>query len=149
MKNGNWILTWVIFAMTCMWNTRAMAQHTNTYERSGLGENTVAYDGGAESFSSNFRSADLKPRGFRVQLIAESGQGSQDRAQIVKNQYLTKFKSSHKAYLLWDPPNFKVRVGDFSSKFEAAVFWKSIQPYFPNSYVVEDDIHLINKKENQ
>lgn len=124
------------------------AQVANSFERSGLGSNVVGFDGGADAFANSYKSSDNKAKGFRVQLIAESGQGSQDRAQAVKNAYLSKFKSTHKAYLLWDPPNFKVRVGDFSTKFEAAVFWKTIQSQFPNSYVVEDEIYLINKKSN-
>jgi len=129
-------------------STMLNAQIDNTYERSGLGSNVVGVDGGAEAFETAYKSSENKTKGFRVQLIAESGQGSQDRAQAVKNAYLNKFKNSHKAYLLWDPPNFKVRVGDFSTKFEAAVFWKTIQGQFPNSYVVEDEIYLINKKSN-
>lgn len=122
------------------------AQTENKYERSGLGRNEMRDLESADQFSLGFQSGDTKVRGFRVQLVAESGQGSQDRAQTVKNAYTKKYNNNPKVYLLWDPPNFKVRVGDFSTKFEAALFWKNIQTDFPNSYVVEDDINLIDKK---
>lgn len=143
MKIKNLFINTIVLLFSCV---VVQAQEANKYERSGLGTSEVGVDGGGEAFLASYKSSDAKRKGYRVQLIAESGQGSQDRAQAVKNSYLNKYKSTHKAYLLWDPPNFKVRVGDFNTKFEAAVFWKTIQPHFPNSYVVEDEIHLIYKK---
>jgi len=126
------------------------AQRADTdtlYQRQGKGKSEVVADAGGEAFISSYKSSDFKPKGFRVQLVAESGQGSQDRAQAVRSAYLGKYKSdNNKAYLIFDAPNFKVRVGDFQTKFEAAILWKKLQAEFPNSYVVEDDINVVHKK---
>ncbi|MBL0911878.1 MAG: SPOR domain-containing protein [Bacteroidia bacterium] len=137
-------LLFVFSAVAAVSAQRADAD--TAYQRSGKGASEIVSDGGGQSFVSAYKSSDFKPKGYRVQLIAESGQGSQDRAQATRSAYLSRYKNEHKAYLIFDAPNFKVRVGDFQTKFEAAILWKKLQAEFPNSYVVEDDIHVIQKK---
>jgi len=137
-------LLFVLSASAAVCAQRADAD--TVYQRSGKGTSEILSDGGGQSFVSAYKASDFKPKGYRVQLIAESGQGSQDRAQATRSAYLARYKNEHKVYLIFDAPNFKVRVGDFQTKFEAAILWKKLQAEFPNSYVVEDDVNVIHKK---
>jgi hypothetical protein len=115
------------------------------YFRTGKGVVKTDASPQVESFMTGMKTAEYTPTGFRVQLTSESGQGSQDRAKDVKARFLSNYKDIN-SYLVWEAPNFKIRVGDFRTKFEAAMFWKQIQAEFPNSYIVEDKINPGGKR---
>jgi hypothetical protein len=116
-----------------------------TSDKAASGIISISTDPATEALINEIKLGDLRTSGFRVQLTSESGNGAQQRANEVKNRYTSRHKE-HNAYLMWDSPNFKVRVGDFKTKFEAAAYWKTIQYEFPNSYVVEDKIGGFAKK---
>ncbi len=90
-----------------------------------------------KSYLNNYNEA----QGYRVQIGSESGSGSQSRANNIRNEFRKKYKDVE-TYIVWEAPNYKVRVGDFRTKVEASLFWKIIQDEFPNSYVVGDKIVL-------
>jgi len=46
------------------------------------------------------------------------------------------------AYLTYQQPNFKVRVGDYRSRFEAQKFLKEIDGMFPSGFIVPEDVKL-------
>lgn len=114
-------------------------------DKTSTGNITITTDPATEAIINEIKLNDMRTAGFRVQLTSESGNGAQQRANDVKNRYTSRHKE-HNAYLVWDSPNFKVRVGDFKTKFEAAAYWKTIQYEFPNSYVVEDKVGGFAKK---
>jgi hypothetical protein len=118
---------------------------TAAYITSGNGQVNIRMSENAQAFMEAMKSAEYQPSGFRVQLTGESGQGSQARANEVKARFISNYPNVD-AYLVWEAPNFKIRVGDFRTKFEAAMFWKQIQAEFPNSYVVEDKINPGGKR---
>eukprot|EP01032_Pedospumella_encystans_P003009 gene3009-3544_t len=113
---------------------------TAAYFRNGKGIVRSEASPQVEGFMTSMKTGEYMPTGFRVQLTSESGQGSQARANDVKAYFMNNHKDVN-SYLVWEAPNFKIRVGDFRTKFEAAMFWKQIQAEFPNSYVVEDKIN--------
>jgi hypothetical protein len=115
------------------------------YVRDGKGAVKMITGASVDGFMTAMKTAEYTPAGFRVQLTSESGQGSQARANDVKARFMSNYKHVN-TYLVWEAPNFKIRVGDFRSKFEAAMFWKQIQADFPNSYVVEDKINPGGKR---
>lgn len=115
------------------------------YVRDGKGLVKMTTGSLVDGFMTAMKTAEYTPVGFRVQLTSESGQGSQARANDVKARFMSNYKNVN-TYLVWEAPNFKIRVGDFKSKFEAAMFWKQIQADFPNSYVVEDKINPGGKR---
>lgn len=128
-------------------NAQTAATDTDTVSYFRTGKGTVKTDAGAQvdNFMTSMKTTEYTPTGFRVQLTSESGQGSQARANEVKARFMSNFKDVD-SYLVWEAPNFKIRVGDFRTKFEAAMFWKQIQAEFPNSYVVEDKINPGGKR---
>lgn len=81
-------------------------------------------------------------KGYRIQIISIR---SRDDAYKTKAMLLENFPDQ-KSYVLFQSPNFKVRIGDFAEKDEAEKFRKKIAGMFSqNIYLVEDLIEYIPK----
>lgn len=80
---------------------------------------------------------DNKFVGWRVQIYFGSGQKAMGEAQGAKKRFLTRYGNQHGAYVVFDSPFFKVKVGDFRTKTEAMYFKGIIEKTFPNSWVVK------------
>lgn len=127
------ILTFIFF---CIISFSGFSQQTS-------GSLVIHFDRGVESAIQGYiaQVTEEKPKGFRVQLCSESGNNAKTIANGIKSQFLSKYRDVP-AYLIWESPNFKVRVGDFKTRLDATLFWKQIQDQFPQSYVVMDQINL-------
>jgi len=76
-------------------------------------------------------------KGFRVQLASTS---SRDDAFKMKTDLLLKFPVE-KAYVIFQSPYFKVRIGNFLKKDDAEKFRKQYAKLLPQGvYIVEDAI---------
>ncbi|MBO4778919.1 MAG: SPOR domain-containing protein [Bacteroidales bacterium] len=82
-----------------------------------------------------------KVSGWRVQIYNSSGTNSRSEAQNARKIFLSKYPDVG-AYLIYQPPFFKIRVGDFRTKAEAYAFYKMLIVDFPVSYLVTDQINL-------
>lgn len=71
---------------------------------------------------------------FRIQILSTK---SRDEANNTKNQFSGKYPGVP-AFLTYDPPVFKLRVGNFATMQDATSFKKQIQSTFPYSFVVEN-----------
>jgi hypothetical protein len=87
------------------------------------------------------KSETSKIAGYRVQIFFGSGSNVTKEANEQKTLFLTKYPNVG-AYVVYDEPNWKTRVGDFRSKLEAEKFLLFIINDFPNSFVVKDEIEL-------
>ena len=76
--------------------------------------------------------------GYRIQIYF--GAVSQ-KASEVKLEFASRF-TGVPAYLTYQQPNFKVRVGDYRSRFEAQKFLKDIDGMFPSGFIVPEDVKL-------
>ena len=76
--------------------------------------------------------------GYRLQLYFGS---VRNKAQAVRSEFLTSFPDTP-CYLLFQQPHFKVRVGDFRTRQEAAGFRKKISALFPSGFIVPDEVRL-------
>jgi hypothetical protein len=77
-------------------------------------------------------------KGFRIQIFFDSGNNSKSKAVSAMNE----FKSKHSkvgAYLMFQEPNYKVRVGDFRTRMDAQRFLHKIAEDYPNAFVVMDN----------
>jgi len=119
----------------------------SAHSQQASGSLVIHFDRGVESAINAYISevTEEKPKGFRVQLCSESGNNAKNIANSIKSQFLSKYRDVP-AYMIWESPNFKVRVGDFKTRLDATLFWKQIQDYFPQSYVVMDQINLLQIK---
>ena len=77
--------------------------------------------------------------GYRIQVASLSGTSSKNRAFDMKER----IHASHpgvEAYVVFDEPNFKVKVGDFRTRLEAYVFLQHIRGEFPGT-IIRDNIY--------
>jgi hypothetical protein len=77
--------------------------------------------------------------GFRIQVIS-----STDRNKVfaAKTKIYQQFPDL-KPYLLYQPPYYKLRVGNFKTQPEAEEFEKQLSSLFPNGlYVIRDTIEV-------
>lgn len=76
--------------------------------------------------------------GYRIQIYFG---GVRQKASEVKLD----FNSRHPevtSYLSYQQPNFKVRIGDFRSRYEAQTFLNEIEGLYPTSFIVPDEVKL-------
>jgi hypothetical protein len=81
-----------------------------------------------------------KLEGFRVQIFYDSGNNSKNRAFAKKGQFLAQYPEVG-AYLSFQTPNYKVRVGDFRTRMDAEGFKVKISGTFTDAFVVKDEIN--------
>ncbi|WP_207492257.1 SPOR domain-containing protein [Aridibaculum aurantiacum] len=75
-------------------------------------------------------------RGYRVQVYNSN---NRDEANSVKSDLLRRFPDQ-KSYLLYQSPNFRVRIGNFLTQKEAMDLRKILAALYPNRgiYIVQD-----------
>jgi len=71
--------------------------------------------------------------GYRIQIY----QGNKENAYQNKSRFISKYENI-KVYVLFQSPDFKVRVGNFRTRSEALKVMHLIQNDFPSTFVVED-----------
>jgi len=79
--------------------------------------------------------------GFRVEIFFSSGFKARDEALKKKTEFLKKFPDET-AYMSFQSPNFKVRVGDCRTKSEALSLQEKIRGSYPNAFIVPDFIQF-------
>ena len=79
-------------------------------------------------------------RGYRIQVANTQ---NRDEANNVKAEMLRRFPDQ-KAYMLYQAPNFRVRIGNFSTQREAETLKKMISILYPQRgiYIVSDLIEF-------
>lgn len=86
---------------------------------------------------------DSRHNGSRYQIFQGS---SRNAAYAVNANFLNLFPNMP-TYVLYEPPNFKVRVGDFRFKFEALAFKQEmLDNGVSGFYIVHDKINLPKPK---
>lgn len=76
--------------------------------------------------------------GFRIQIFFGSERKAAQEAK-------SKFSQNHPgidAYLIYQQPYFKVRVGDFRTKIEAHSLYRKVLPEFDRVFIIPDKINL-------
>lgn len=77
--------------------------------------------------------------GFRVQIASFSGTNSKTSAFSLRDRFITDYPSVQ-AYIVYDEPNFKVKVGDFRTRLEAYAFLQEIKDVY-KGYIIKDNIY--------
>lgn len=92
----------------------------------------------AEINKKAYLSTPLYISGFRIQAANTQ---NRDEANAVKAELLRRFPDQ-KSYLLYQAPNFKVRIGNFLTQKEAFQLRKMIAALYPDKgiYIVHDII---------
>lgn len=77
--------------------------------------------------------------GFRVQIASFSGANSRNSAFSLRDRFMIDYPSVQ-AYIVYDEPNFKVKVGDFRTRLEAYAFLQQIKDIY-KGYIIKDNIN--------
>ncbi len=83
--------------------------------------------------------------GYRVQIYFESGNYSKSRAVEVKEKFESIYRG-HNAYISFNEPYYRVRVGDFRTKIEAIGFLKKVIRRYSNAFEVKDQVYFNDYK---
>ena len=76
--------------------------------------------------------------GYRIQIYFGS---ARQKASDIKSAFADKHNDVS-AYLTYQQPNFKVRVGDFRTRLEAQRFLKSMEGEYSTMFIVPDEVKL-------
>lgn len=83
------------------------------------------------------RQVDSLTKGYRIQIVITD---KRNDAKDAKEKFSSKYPNCP-AYLIFDSPHFKVRVGDFKSRIEAQALLFKLTEDFPTLFLVEDQIN--------
>ena len=78
---------------------------------------------------------------YCIQLGSFSGESSGAKAQSIVNELNAHYRSrgiNAQAYSVFDAPNHKVRVGNFSTKQEAYGMFHELQAQYPGAFITRD-----------
>lgn len=75
--------------------------------------------------------------GYRVQLFSGSGTEARQQANNLRAEFMNQ-NPDIPAYLIYQAPNFKVRVGDFRTELEAIHLQREISYQYPGGFVARD-----------
>jgi hypothetical protein len=142
----------VVFCLL-LWNSLGYAQTDTLGMASGLSGQTAKM----EEFLSKLqiyqdrRITDLLVRhsqinqrkqvidGYRLEIFFSSESSARQQSVRVRNEFNLVFPTIP-SYMLFQTPNFKVRIGDFRNKSEALKIKAYIESKYPNAYIVKDNI---------
>jgi hypothetical protein len=79
--------------------------------------------------------------GYRIQIYFDSGNNSKNKAILTKNEFNNKYKDIE-AYIIYQEPNYKIRVGNFRTRFEAQGFLNKLLKDYPNAFIVKGEINF-------
>ena len=79
--------------------------------------------------------------GFRLEIFFSSENKAHEQAGRVRNEFNLVFPNIA-SYMLFQTPNFKVRIGDFRNKSEALKTKAHIASKYPNAFIVKDNIRF-------
>ncbi|MDB5192413.1 MAG: hypothetical protein JWQ96_1976 [Segetibacter sp.] len=142
------LLLFMVFAFTATINLTAQYLATDTF-----GSVIVKKDPRLDVLSSKqteinkraARSGTRRIRGYRIQAANTQ---NRDEANAVKAEMLRRFPDE-KSYLLYQAPNYRVRVGNFLTQKEAQTMRKMISALYPQRgiFIVSDIIEYTPKEE--
>jgi len=79
--------------------------------------------------------------GYRVQIFFGSGHNSRENANNTRNAFVSKYQNIP-VHVVFEEPNFKVRVGDFRTKSEALEVLMEVKEDYEGAYIVKDFIEF-------
>lgn len=111
----------------------------------GYGTVSIKQDERLVSLLNNHKALNIqnesKIQGWRVQIYNSSGVDSRKEAEDIRRKFLERYPDAT-VYVIYQPPFFKIRVGDFRTREDAYMLYKQIVQDFPISYLVNDIIQL-------
>ncbi len=138
-----------------LWNSLGYAQSDTLGLSSGLQNQTAKMEEllGKLQIRQDSRITDLLVRhsqinqrkqgldGYRLEIFFSSESNARQQSVRVRNDFNLVFPTIP-SYMLFQTPNFKVRIGDFRNKSEALKAKATIESKYPNAFIVKDYIRF-------
>lgn len=102
------------------------------------GSVTIVESAGVKELMTAHAKREHVLKGYRVQVFLNA---DRKQAETVRAQFLQKHPEVP-AYLSYQAPNFKVRVGDQLTRLEGEKLRADLKAEFPGCYIVPDEIEL-------
>lgn len=80
-----------------------------------------------------------KVYGYRIQIFSSNTRGEAMKARV---EFLNSYPEA-KSYLVYQAPNFKVRVGDYRDRLTVNKNLDLIKENFPSAFIVKDEIEPV------
>lgn len=79
--------------------------------------------------------------GYRIQIFFDAGNNARSKANNTRFSFLARHPQ-YPAYLIFQQPYFKIRVGNFRTRLDAECFLKQIEKEYQNAFIVKDVINF-------
>ncbi len=83
--------------------------------------------------------------GYRIQIYFGNGKNARKKSNDARVKFITE-NPDIKAYIIYDNPYFKVRVGDYRNKSEALFVLEKIKEQYADAFIVPDIINVEKEK---
>ena len=104
----------------------------------------VEQDGRVEQLIERQKEIYLKDNaidGFRIQIFMESGNDAVEHANLVIEEFETKYPDIP-IYLVFGQPYYRLRVGDFRTRLEAERVFQVLSQDYKKAFITSDRIQL-------
>jgi hypothetical protein len=79
--------------------------------------------------------------GFRINIFSQSGNNSRGAAVAAQTAF-TEIFPYIKSYMTFEEPHFKIKVGNYRTRLEAAHALERVQIFYPQAFIVRDALDV-------
>jgi hypothetical protein len=79
--------------------------------------------------------------GFRINIFFQSGNHSRGGAMAAQNAFSERFPGM-KSYVIFEEPYFRVNIGNFRTRLEAAATLDYLKDTYPQAFIVRDVLNV-------
>jgi len=138
-------MKWYIFLLILLFSVTSQAADTIIVKKDSRLDLLTQKQAFINKRSSMMTSAG-QYKGYRIQVLSTN---RREDAFRVKADLLAAF-ADQKSYIIFQSPNFKVRIGNFLKRSEAENFRKQLVNVYPQGgYIVEDAIEYSEKGDDE
>lgn len=76
--------------------------------------------------------------GYRIQIFKGAGNNALEEALVARDKFTAKYNVP--AYITFNEPYYRVRVGDFRTRIDAIRFLQRIKGHYPLAWEIQDEI---------
>ena len=143
----------LVLLFCCFVSIQLKAQYNTIIDRlkadiPGEGRVSITADEKILALTGKCMAADdtyLKLNGFRINVYSGNGRNAKETAENRERMILEKFPEIT-TYLVYNPPFFRLRIGDFQNEEAAIVFFNRVKKEFPQfareMLIVSDEIKV-------
>ncbi len=108
-------------------------------DRYGAGTLSIVQNAAVDTLISRHIIANRKLKGmegFRIQIYNSNNRNAREESNKINAEFLSKFPDIPSKIEFEDPGYFKVRAGNYRTKFEGTKYLNMVRRVFPNAYLV-------------